>query len=177
MLLASAGSAQAALRAPGLQAPGANASVESLPTFTWRAVKGAAQYEFQLSADSKFGAIVLGKGKGKGSQLVRNTAATLHKSVPDGKYFWRVRAISTGDRAGSWSRARTLIKAWKATPKLVAPADELSVAWPSLPLLLRWTPVPHATHYLVSLATDPSLAQSVTTGNRSLETEASKTAL
>ena len=57
--LMTSGSAHAALRAPALQSPAASASVESVPTFTWGAVKGAAEYEFQISDDAKFNSIVL----------------------------------------------------------------------------------------------------------------------
>ncbi|MBW3606964.1 MAG: hypothetical protein KY463_01190 [Actinobacteria bacterium] len=169
-----AGSAQAALKAPGLEAPAAGSSVEGLPTFKWRSVKGAAHYEFQLSADARFGSIVLGKGAGRGSQRTRNTAATLTKSVPDGKYHWRVRAISKRDRAGRWSSTRTVTKAWKTAPSLLSPAADAPIAWPSAPLVLRWSPVHHATKYLVTIATDPSLAQSVIgAANKPVETLAS----
>ncbi len=167
-----AGGAQAALPAPRLEAPAASSSVEALPTFQWRAVKGATQYEFQLSADRKFASIVQGKGRGRGSQRTRNTAATLEKTVPDGTYFWRVRAISAKDDAGSWSSPRTVEKAWKSAPSLEAPANESPVAWPSPPLVLRWSPVPYATKYLVTIATDRTLAQSViSTPNRPVETQ------
>lgn len=161
--LAVSSPAQAALRAPALQAPASSASVESLPTFTWRAVKGAGDYEFQLSDDAKFNSVVLGRGTGRGSQRTRNTAATLDKTVPDGNYFWRVRAITRKGRVGRWSRSRTLTKGWASPPVLLGPAEEFAVSWPSLPLMLRWAPVPHATKYLVSIATDPSMAQLVGT--------------
>ena len=167
-----ADSAQAALRAPQPQAPASSASVQALPTFSWRPVRGAAQYEFQLAADTRFRSIVLGTGPGKGSQRTRNTAATLEKTVPDGTYSWRVRAISAKDRAGSWSAPRTVKKAWTAAPSLEAPNDEFAVVWPSQPLVLRWSPVPHATKYLVTIATDPTLAQSVIgTANKPVETQ------
>jgi hypothetical protein len=168
--LAISGPAQAALRGPTLESPASSASVESMPTFNWRPVKGAAQYEFQLSDDQKFNSIVLGRGTGQGSQTTHNTAATLDKGVPDGTYFWRVRAITAKDRVGRWSKSRALVKAWKTAPTLQGPADGFAVAWPSLPLLLRWSAVPHATKYLVTIATDPSLAQIVdATGNKAVE--------
>ena len=154
-------SATAALRAPSLELPVASATVESLPTFTWRAVKGAAKYEFQLSDDAKFNSIVLGRGTGRGSQQTRNTAATLDKTVPDGNYFWRVRAITAKERVGRWSDSRSLTKAWTSAPLLQGPLDDTQVSWPSLPLLLRWSPVKYATKYIVTIATDPSLAQVV----------------
>jgi len=165
-------------RAPGLAAPAAGASVEALPTFSWRAVKGAAQYEFQLSADARFRSIVLGKGSGRGSQVTRNTAATLTKTVPDGRYYWRVRAISKNGSAGAWAKSRSVTKDWKTTPTLHSPADNTPVSWPSLPLVLRWASVPHATKYLVTIASDPSLAQSVIgAANEPVETQGTVFAL
>lgn len=161
VLLCASSAAHGALRAPALQAPSASASVEALPTFTWKAVKGAAKYEFQLSDDARFRSIVLGRGKGRGAQETSNTAATLDKTVPDGNYFWRVRALDKKDRVGRWARVRSLTKAWKSAPALES-ADELAVSWPSTPLLLRWSTVRYATKYLVTIATDPTLAQVVT---------------
>ena len=164
-------SAQGALSAPSLQSPAKGSSVESVPTFSWRALKGAAQYEFQLSADSKFGSIVLGKGTGRGSQRTRNTAATLSESIPDGNYYWRVRGISKSDKAGRWSVGRALTKAWKTAPTLQSPDNDASIGWPAQPLMLRWSPVHHAVRYLVTIATDPTLAQNVVgDANKPIET-------
>ena len=159
--LTTSATAQAALRAPALQSPAPSASVEALPTFTWGSVRGAAQYEFQLSDDAKFNSIVLGRGTGKGSQQTRNTAATLDKTVPDGNFFWRVRAVTAKNRVGAWSKPRSLTKSWTTAPVLESPSDDSAVSWPSLPLLLRWAPVKYATKYIVTIATDPTLAQVV----------------
>ena len=149
-----------------------------MPTFSWRAVKSAAQYEFQLSADSRFRSIVLGKGSGRGSQITRNTSATLTKTIADGNYYWRVRGITKKDRAGRWSKSRSVTKAWKSAPALLSPADDTAASWPSLPLVLRWGSVPHATKYLVTVASDPSLAQSVIgTLNKPVETHGTVFAL
>ncbi|MCW3049908.1 MAG: hypothetical protein JWO74_4192 [Solirubrobacterales bacterium] len=155
-LTLAAAPAQAALRAPGLQSPIANGTVEALPSFTWKPVRSAAQYEFQLAADNKFGSIVDG-----GSFRTQNTAATLQKTIADGDYFWRVRGISAHDNAGRWSTTRKLTKDWTAAPQLQGPNDDFSVSWPIFPLVLRWSSVPHATKYLVSIATDPSLSTPV----------------
>lgn len=176
--LACASSAQAALRAPGVQAPSAGANVASMPSFTWRSVKGAARYEFQLAADSRFRSIVLGKGLGRGAQLTSNTSATLTKTIPDGTYYWRVRGITKKGRAGRWSKSRSVKKEWKTAPTLVAPANDTAVSWPSLPLVLRWSAVPHATKYLITIASDPSLAQNVVGSiNKPLETNGTVFAL
>jgi hypothetical protein len=169
LILVPAASAQAApfkQRSPELEAPAAGATVQALPSFTWKAVKSADQYEFQLAADRRFGSIVLGTGRGKGSFRTRNTAASIDKTIPDGRYFWRVRAITAGGSASKWSSARTVTKAWSVAPRLEEPTDAASVSWPSQPLVLRWAPVDHATNYLVWIATDPGLSNLVV-GNAS----------
>ena len=98
VLLAPATAAAAPGR-PALASPAEGANVQAVPAFTWDKVKRADRYEFQLAADATFGSIV-----GKGSFQTRNTAATIEKSLPDGTYFWRVRAINPKGDAGRWAR-------------------------------------------------------------------------
>jgi hypothetical protein len=161
----------AAPSAPALVAPAASATVEALPAFTWSPVRHAATYEFQLSADRRFGSIAL-------DQRTANTAATLTKAVADGDYYWRVRAVSKNDRASAWSRLRTLTKDWATAPHLLGPDDGLGISWPSIPLVLRWSTVPHATRYLVSIGTDPSLSSLVIgTASKPVETQGTVFAL
>src|SRR4051812_49451350 len=93
----------ATLRPPALEGPAAGAAVPALPSFTWKPVRGAASYDFQLAGDQRFGSIVLGTGPGRGSLRTKNTATTVDKTLPDGTYFWRVRAVSAHDKAGAWS--------------------------------------------------------------------------
>jgi hypothetical protein len=163
-ILVPAAGAQAApfkQRSPVLEAPAAGATIQALPSFTWKAVKGADQYEFQLAGDRRFGSIVLGTGRGKGSFRTRNTAATVGKTIPDGRYFWRVRAISAAGRAAKWASARAVTKEWSVAPQLTEPADGATVSWPSDSLVLNWNTVGHAATYLVSIATDPGLSNLV----------------
>lgn len=159
--LVPATSAHASLRAPGLLSPAPNVTVPSVPAITWGAVRGATQYEYQLAADRRFASIVLGSGKGRGTSRTANLAATLDKTIPDGDYFWRVRAIDKKARAGRWSRARSFTKSWATAPQLLGPSDALSVSWPSLPLVLSWSSVPYAAKYNVTIATDPQLSSPV----------------
>jgi hypothetical protein len=160
--------AQAAtLRAPALQSPEHGAALNAVPPFTWAAVPRATQYEVQIAADRGFGSIVP-----TGSFRTRNTAATLQNSLGDGTYYWRVRAIGANDKAGRWSPTRTLEKAWGIAPQLSEPGDALTIRWPARPLALRWSVVPHATKYVVTVATDPSLANTVVgTAIKPLETQ------
>jgi predicted phage tail protein len=172
LLFASATASAAQLKAPKQQAPGAGASVQAVPVFTWAPVKNAAKYQFQLAADDKFRSMVLGTGFGKGDFRTRNTAATIEEAVPNGTYYWRVRAISTKDRVGRWSTTRALTKGWTTPPEPLT-ADALSVSWPATPLVLRWTPVPHATKYVVTVTTDETLSNQVKSlGSTPVETQA-----
>src|SRR4051812_50165022 len=101
LALTAAPAASAKLKAPTRQAPASGASVETVPAFTWRGVRHAAEYELQVAADERFGSIVE-----NGSFRTRNTAGTLKTSLPNGTYFWRVRAITPGDAAGPRAPAR-----------------------------------------------------------------------
>lgn len=148
--------ASRALPGPVLAAPANGDSVESAPVFSWRPVRRAAKYEFQLSADERFRSLIEG-----GSAETLNTAHTLSKSLPDGNYEWRVRAINAAGDAGRWSRSRAFSKRWSKRPTLVAPADGATVEYPNTALVLRWDPVPHAVKYVVTIAADSALASPV----------------
>jgi hypothetical protein len=148
--------ASRALPAPRLAGPDDHANVQSAPIFRWQKVRRAAKYEFQLSADSGFRSIVTG-----GTVDTYNNAYTLDDSLPDGTYYWRVRAVSAKDDAGRWSPGRSLTKRWSTRPTLLSPTDEKVINYPSDPFLLRWEPVPHAVKYVVTVAADPALATQV----------------
>lgn len=153
--------AYAALSAPAPQTPNSGVSVQSFPEITWSTVRGAAIYEYQIAADPRFQSIVQGTGTGKGDAQTHSTAATLDQAIPDGTYYWHVRAIDAKDTPGPWSRTRKIVKHWSTAPKILAPANGATVAWPTMPLVLSWSSVPYATGYLVTIATDPALSNAV----------------
>jgi protein-S-isoprenylcysteine O-methyltransferase Ste14 len=150
----------AGLYAPALQGPADNVTVQQLPAISWRAVRGAAEYEYQIAADPHFNSIALGTGSGKGTSRTHNLAAALDKAVPDGAYYWRVRALTAADRVGAWSRVRRVVKAWTDAPQITG-GDGTAVNWPTTPLVLRWSSVSYAAKYIVSIATDPALSSIV----------------
>jgi hypothetical protein len=162
-------------RAPALTGPADDARVGSVPSFSWSPIKAAAKYEFQLSADRDFGSVVLGQGKGSFQTL--NTFATIEKTLPNSTYYWRVRAIDKRDDAGPWSRTRTLTVSWTDRPTLLGPAAGATVSYPSTPLVLRWSRVPHAYKYLVEISTDPALASPLVRGPGGAVPETSGTVL
>jgi hypothetical protein len=159
--------AHAELKAPVLLEPGSGAVVAALPAFAWSPVGGAESYEFQLAADQNFNSPVLGRGEG--SFTTRNARATLKKTVPNGNYWWRVRAVSKAGATSPWS-SRSLRKSWTAAPSTVSPVSGFPFSFPSTPIRLGWSPVPYAASYLFSLASDPALANIVQNNGQPVET-------
>jgi hypothetical protein len=151
--------AGAALEAPTLLSPAASASMQSLPAFAWNGVAGASKYEFALAADAGFNAPVLGLGEGQ--FFTRNTRATVKKTLPNGTYWWRVRAIAASGAVSPWAAPRPLRKAWTTAPTLVSPTLGAVASHPLTPLVLKWSAVPHAAKYLVTVASDPALGSAV----------------
>jgi hypothetical protein len=160
-ILATASAADArGLSAPALVSPANNARTQQLPAITWNAVRGAAQYEYQVASDRHFSSIVLGSGPGKGTSHTHNLAAALEKDLPDGTYYWRVRALTAKDKVGPWSKVRLIVKRWTIAPAPTG-GNNVAINWPTTPLVLRWTSVPYATKYIVTVATDPTLSNVV----------------
>lgn len=144
------------LPAPRLVGPDADASVQTAPVFRWKKVRRAVKYEFQLSDDSGFRSVVTG-----GSVDTYNNAFTLEDALPDGDYYWRVRAVNAKNDAGRWSGGRSFTKRWSTRPTLLSPTDEKPIRYPADPFVLRWEPVPHAVKYIVTVAADSALATQV----------------
>lgn len=70
------------------------------PTFNWQPVVNAASYLIQLSTSSLFETIFL-KATVGGTEFGETM-----EPLPDGKYYWRVRAIDTSGGKGPWSEVR-----------------------------------------------------------------------
>jgi hypothetical protein len=167
-VVGSSSAAPAALRTPRPLSPASGARVSLLPAFAWAPVAGAERYEFQIAADAGFNAPVLGAGQDR--FFTRNTRATVSKTVPNGTYWWRVRAAGKRGQVSPWTAGQSFRKAWSAAAVLQSPGNGAAVSYPLAPLRLAWSPVPGAATYLVSIATDPELGSLV--GGRTVETEA-----
>ena len=142
--LAVAGAGSGAPRTPS--PIGGGGVVQHLPAFAWTRIAGADSYEFQIAADPGF----------KSNQIdivTANTRATLTKSLPNGTYWWRVRALSKNGAVSGWSGARTVTKRWSSAVRLLWPRQGATVDFPNTPLTLRWAPVTGAEKYLVSFGT------------------------
>jgi len=147
--------AAAGLATPTAVAPANGLVVEALPAFSWAAVAKADKYEFQLAADAGMNSPVLGRGDDQFT--TRNTRATLKKTIPNGTYWWRVRALQPNGTPSPWSPPRAIVKSWTSAPALQSPTHGEVMVHPTHPLVLRWSQVPRAAKYIVSIATDPTL--------------------
>jgi hypothetical protein len=148
-------SAVAGLATPTAVAPANGLVVDALPAFSWAAVAKADRYEFQLAADPGMNSPVLGLGQDQFT--TRNTRATLKKTIPNGTYWWRVRALQTNGTPSPWGPPRAIVKSWTSAPALQSPTHGAIMVHPTHPLALRWSTVPRAAKYIVSIATDPTL--------------------
>jgi hypothetical protein len=162
--VAAATPTRSSLAAPHLF-PSPNArSAWMLPLFSWSAVGGADHYQFQLAADPHFNSPVL---EDAGSFDTQSTRATVTKTPPNGRYWWRVRAVSASGGVSAWS-VRSVTKNWSVAPALSSPANGKTITYPTDPLVLAWRPVAGAASYNVELATDPKLVNLV--GGNPLQT-------
>lgn len=157
--LVSIAPAAAALSAPVPSGPADGQTVEAVPAFGWTGVSGADRYEFQLSADPGFNSPVLGSGFDH--FFTKNTRATLTKVIPNGIYWWRVRAVTNTGTVSGWSPASSFTKNWAASPTLLEPADGATITYPAQPFSLSWNPVAGAYKYLVTVARDVTLGSVV----------------
>jgi hypothetical protein len=159
ILMLSAGPARAAVGRPATTAPADGAVSQFLPAFAWTSVSGAEKYEFQIAADPGMNSPVLGQGKD--DFFTRNTRATLLKTVPNGTYYWRVRAVDPDGSVSGWTSPRSFTKNWTMQPVTQTPTEGQTLSFPNNPVVLRWSAVPGAAQYLVSVASDPALGSLV----------------
>ncbi len=95
---------------------------ENPPTFTWNAVTYADTYDLQVSTSSRFSTLYINE---TGIPDAEFTPA----DMPDGKYYWRVRAVNTEGVQGSWSSAWyfTVDNTPPAAPTLYTPTNGFEV--------------------------------------------------
>lgn len=116
------------------------------PYFAWDALKGAKQYEVQVSAADQF-------ANPSFSFVNWHTrfATPATKSVlSDDAYQWRVRALDAKDNPGPWSAPSAFTKVMPGT-NLTNPDDGATVNT----LLLSWEPVDGVSRYRVQISTSP----------------------
>jgi hypothetical protein len=132
---------------PVLLAP-ANAIVinTATPLFSWNApvyTASSMTHTVQIASNATF---TLNLQEFSGLSDTQFSPAT---SLPDGVYYWRVRAVNSWDVGGAFSPARLLTVDTTAPqmPVLQLPADLATIAATTVPL--RWLPVSGAVRYTV----------------------------
>jgi len=147
--------AQAKIGVPRLTAPRNRAVVRALPAFTWQPVRKAVGYQLEFSSTTSFASGVADISAGP--VTLATNGYTNYVPVPNGTYYWRVRAVNAANVAGRWTHIRKLTKRSMSAPKLLAPTAAAKVDWPGNPLMLKWKPVPYAVSYSVEIGTTPQL--------------------
>jgi predicted phage tail protein len=143
--------------APALVSPGDGAVSAQPVTFDWSDVTGAVSYTIQVDEISAFGAPLILSASTAASQLTTG-------SLPDGNWFWRVRAVNGEGTPGAWSAVRAISvqsapppppPPVPAAPSLVSPADGASVA---SALTFDWSDVAAAAWYVIEVDDSASFA-------------------
>ena len=154
----------AGLKAPSVSGPKDGATTDSFPLMAWKPVGGAVKYQVQIAADKGFNPSLI-------DFQTLNKKFIASKQFANGLYFWRVRAWNAAGKSGRWSSIRKYTKKWAAQSTLQTPANLSAISYPT-PVILRWSPVPGATSYTISLAAGSSLAGgSVDTSSGVLSTQ------
>ncbi len=157
VMATSAHAAKLATPKPLMPAPGA--ASQTIPVFGWSPVAKADHYEFQVAADSGFNSPVIGSNEDH--FVTRNARATLKQTIPNGTYYWRVRAITQAGAVSPWTTPQQWKHAWTGAAVLQTPTAGAGLSFPADPLRLTWGTVSYASSYLVSIATDPALGSLV----------------
>jgi hypothetical protein len=147
---------------PGLSRPSNRAILgDNTPTFDWLPATNGDTYQIQIDNNGDFSSpeqdVTLG------SDLLSYVA----EALPDGRYFWHVRALNSDGAPGRWS-ARwqvTIDTVAPPVPELLAPVD--GAVSTNRMLKLTWTRVDGATAYELHLDLDDTFPlPAISTGNR-----------
>lgn len=111
---------------PALRSPRNNAII-NIPTFAWSQVPNITSYEIVIATDSRFSNVV-------DTQIINGASYTALSPLVDGKYFWRVRAVSPSTQTSKWSTTRTFT---------------MDTVPPSVPVLISPASTPTSRHNLI----------------------------
>ena len=143
--------------APAITAPVSGlVTNNTTPTLTWNSVANANTYEIQIDDLSTFAAPIVREVNG-----ITTLDHTL-SSLPDGKYYWRVRARNVNNAAGPWAAYRyfTIDTTPPAAPVLSTPEYNAS-GIRTMPTF-TWLASPTANAYEFQYDNDSNFANPVT---------------
>lgn len=137
---------------PALSAPAQNKLIEDTtrPGFTWQSVANAVRYQLQVSNNASFYYLVFDDPN------LPAVGYTLHFSLAQGQYYWRVRAFNVYGKESDWSAARQFtISIRPTTPQLFTPEyGDTSDAYPGYPIEFSWSSVYDAEKYEIQISDD-----------------------
>lgn len=116
------------------------------PVFSWGAVPGATDYEFQVDTEDDFGSPDV-------KMTTKNTRVVPTTQLKQGENFWRVRAVA-GREQSSWSAAQSFRVNAVSVPAPLQPPSGSVLQMPDNAPLLRWTATPKAESYTVEVDGD-----------------------
>ncbi len=146
--------------APALLGPADGASVTIPFTISWSAPGDAAAvggYHWQVSRTADFASVIE-----RNPALLSGAATTTDKvsGLPDGRYFWRVQAVSRDLEPSTWSAPRSVVVTGAGagvpgTPVLSPPRGGTQFhVFENI--TFSWTAVPGAVDYVLQESTDPA---------------------
>lgn len=139
-----------------------NQAVEDV-VFDWQPVPGAVTYDLQVATDSTFNNFAFKAENLYGSRYSPPT------TLFNDQFWWRVRAVDLAGQPTAWATARfSFQRNWLDTPMAVWPLgnaqtpDNSVSATSGERYFYEWTPVQHATRYVLQVSTDPNFSPNFT---------------
>jgi len=160
LCLAGAGNVAAAgPPAPGGLSPAGGASVQTPVGLSWLSVtdpSGIVAYNWQISTSSNFSSLSF-------QNSTNGQTSDTASGLSNGKYFWRVQAVSGVFAQGDWSAAQSFTVTGAGPnsppPPILAPAKGYSTFHPLEVMTFNWSTVAGAASYLLQYSTDSTFPQ------------------
>src|SRR3954451_19468906 len=114
----------------------------------WEPINGAKSYQIQVSTDQLFPANTIVDQQ----TTVYGTRYSPPKTLDNDQYFWRIRATDAAGFPPDWSPRPVgrFKRTWPDQPTLLYPQNGATNV--QNPLYFQWTPVKHASEYVVQIA-------------------------
>ncbi|MBL8090073.1 MAG: SBBP repeat-containing protein [Anaerolineales bacterium] len=145
------------LKAPVLRSPRSSGAMnDTTPNFIWQRVAGAQSYEIQIDNNNDF------SSPEDSNNAVTGTNYT-SIVLPEGTYYWRVRANDVSANPGQWSLVRTITidTTGPVAPTLISPADTFNS--PNRTTTFRWQSSNGAVQYQFAYDNDANCLSPIST--------------
>ena len=169
-------SAQTPPPAPTLASPANGASLVQPITLDWNPVNDPdgpiGSYTWQVSKTSSFATVVLSGFTNNLSDSIPTVTADNVSGLPNGTYFWRVKATQLVGGAvfaldSPWSQVRSFIVSGlgpaPGAPAFASPSTGTSFHVREF-FTIRWSAVPGAQYYLLEVDDEPSFSATSSLG-------------